>query len=234
MLASLPSKRGTRAADMRHTCLPAGARFAQRWRKLGRALLECSCNGPIVSKLAERVTVGGKDPGLGVRGAIDALVLGALVDLFQAYGVAVAPLPRIAMGRVPVLPEVSATIAFSRAGAAPGRLSLSVPPAVLDLSRSGATATSQQDWIRELTNQQMGRVKNRLLHFSVRVEVGLLVSVDSKQLALQLERTPNARVYAGRTLRGEIIVTLDGMPEESELSYVGAGTQPSEGDVILF
>jgi hypothetical protein len=60
------------------------------------------------------------------------------------------------------------------------------------------------------------------------------VLVDSKQLALQLERAPSARVYSGRTLRGELIVTLDGMPDESELTYVGAGTQPSEGDLILF
>ncbi|MDF3069221.1 MAG: hypothetical protein K0R38_4822 [Polyangiaceae bacterium] len=187
-----------------------------------------------MSKSPERVLAGGTDAGAGVRGAIDALVLGALVDLFQAYGVAVAPLPRVAVARAPALPELSATIAFTRVGAPPGRLSLSAPPAVLDLTRNGVATTQRTDWIREMTNQLMGRIKNRLLHFSARVEVAQLVLVDSKQLALQLERTPNARVYAGRTLRGEVIVTLDGMPEESELSYVGAGAQPAEGDLLLF
>ena len=186
-----------------------------------------------MSKSPERVLAGGLDPGAGVRGAIDALVLGALVDLFQAYGVAMAPLPRIAVARAPALPELSATIAFSRVGAAPGRLSLSAPAAVLDLTRAVA-ATQRADWIRELTNQLMGRIKNRLLHFSARVEVGQLLVVDSKQLGLQLERAQHARVYAGRTLRGEVVVTLDGMPEESELSYVGAGAQPAEGDMLLF
>lgn len=186
-----------------------------------------------MSKSPERVLAGGMDSGAGVRGAIDALVLGALVDLFQAYGVAMAPLPRIAAARAPALPELSATIAFSRAGAAPGRLSLSAPGAVLDLTRGGAS-TQRTDWIRELANQLMGRIKNRLLHFNARVEVGQLLVVDSKQLGLQLERTPTARVYAGRTLRGEVVVTLDGMPEESELSYVGASAQPAEGDMLLF
>ncbi|RYZ04220.1 MAG: hypothetical protein EOO73_24340 [Myxococcales bacterium] len=186
-----------------------------------------------MSKSPERVLAGGTDAGAGVRGAIDALVLGALVDLFQAYGVAMAPLPRIAASRAPALPELSATIAFTRAGAAPGRLSLSAPAAVLDLTRNGAE-TQRTDWTRELTNQLMGRIKNRLLHFSVRVEVAHLVAVDSKQLALQLERAPNARVYAGRTLRGEVVVTLIGLPEESELSYVGGSAQPAEGDLLLF
>lgn len=186
-----------------------------------------------MSQSPERATLGGNDTGSGVRGAIDALVLGALVDLFQAYGVAVAPLPRVPAGRTPALPEVSATIVFTRAGAAPGRLSLSAPLAVLELTRSGPT-TLQHDWVRELTNQLMGRIKNRLLHFNARVEVGALTVVDSKQLTLQLERTARVRVYAGRTLRGEVVVTLEGMPEESELSYVGAGNQPAEGDLLLF
>lgn len=187
-----------------------------------------------MSKSTERLSSVGRDPAAGVRGAIDALAQGALVDLFHAYGVAVAPLPRIAAGRMPRLPELSAAISFTRPGGAAGRLTLSAPVAVLDLTRSGAASSQRLDWIRELTNQLMGRIKNRLLHFSARVEVGPLVLVDSKQLALQLERAPSARVYSGRTLRGELIVTLDGMPEESELTYVGAGTQPSEGDLILF
>src|SRR5687768_6171348 len=101
-----------------------------------------------MSKSPERVLAGGTDPGAGVRGAIDALVLGALVDLFQAYGVAVAPLPRVAAARAPALPELSATIGFTRVGAPPGRLSLSAPPAVLDLTRNGVAATQRTDWIR--------------------------------------------------------------------------------------
>jgi hypothetical protein len=187
-----------------------------------------------MSKSPQRVAASGMDPGVGVRGAIDAMVLGSLVDLFQAYGVALAPLPRVALARAPALPELSATIAFSRAGAAPGRLSLSTPSAVLDLTRGGAAVTQRMDWIRELTNQLLGRIKNRLLHFSVTIEFGTLSVVDSKQLAMQLERALSARVYAARTLRGEVVVILDGMPEESELSYVGPGTQPVEGELLLF
>ena len=183
---------------------------------------------------SERSSIGGPDAAAGVRGAIDSLVLGAFVDLFQAYGVAVAPLPRVAAARAPSIPELSAAISFTRAGAPPGRLTFSAPDAVLELTRSGVGAGLRADWVRELANQLMGRIKNRLLHFSARVDVSSPVTLDSKQVALQLQRSPNTRVYPGRTLRGEVVVTLEGMPDESELSYVGAGAQASEGDVLLF
>jgi hypothetical protein len=186
-----------------------------------------------MSQTPVRAPGAGNDPS-GVRGAIDAMVSGALVELFDAYGVALAPLPRVTAARAPVLPDLSATIAFSRPGAAPGRLALSAPTAVVDLSRGPSGAALREDWIRELTNQLMGRIKNRLLHFSVRVTVGALSLVDGKQLALQLERTPQARIYSGRTLRGEVVVSLDGMPDEAELTYVGPGAQPAEGDMLFF
>lgn len=184
-----------------------------------------------MSKLSERAVPHSSDHG--VRGAIDSLVLGSLVDLFQAYGVAVAPLPRAAPGRAPAIPELSAAIAFTRDGGGSGRLTLSTPNAVLDLTRNGATGM-RQDWVRELTNQLMGRIKNRLLHFSARVEVGALNLLDSKLVTAHLERTQKVRVYAGRTLRGEVVVTIEGLPEESALVYVGAGTLPSEGDALFF
>jgi hypothetical protein len=80
----------------------------------------------------------------------------------------------------------------------------------------------------------MGRVKNRLLHFSARVEFGALNLLDSKLVTAQVERSPKIRVYAGRTLRGEVVVTIEGLPEESELAYVGAGGLASEGDALFF
>jgi len=109
-----------------------------------------------------------------------------------------------------------------------------MPFSVLELTRVNTSGNLTSDWSRELTNQLMGRIKNRLLHFNVRIEVGQLSSIDSKLLATQLERSTASRVYAGRTLRGEVIVILEGMPEESELTYVGAGTAPAEGEMLLF
>ena len=171
----------------------------------------------------------------GARGAIDSLVQGSLVELFAAHQVAVAPLPRSSASRVPNLPDVSVAVAFSYAagGEHAGRLTLSLPSAVLDQTRGPDGAAIKVDWARELANQLMGRVKNRLLPFDLRLTIGAQTVVDSTALERQLQSGGSARIYTSRTLRGTIVVTLQGLPEEYKLVYVGA-PPPAEGSVIWF
>ncbi len=173
-------------------------------------------------------------PSPSVRGAVDALVQGSLVDLFAAYGVAVAPLPRHSAGRAPPVPEISSSVAFvNKEAGQSGRLTLSLPSAVLDLTRVGDGLRS--DWARELANQLMGRVKNRLLQFSVRLEAGVASTIEPQQLASHLAKAPaGVRMYSGRTLRGEVLVTLHGVPEDSKMVYRGPVDVFSEGDIIIF
>jgi hypothetical protein len=168
----------------------------------------------------------------GARGAIDSLVQGSLVELFAAHQVAVAPLPRSSALRVPNLPNVSVAVTFSFAGGA-GRLTLSMPSAVLDQTRGPEGAAVKMDWARELGNQLMGRVKNRLLPFDLRLTIGTLTAVDSTALERQLQSGGSVRIYTSRALRGLIVVTLQGLPEEYKLVYVGA-PPPAEGSVIWF
>jgi hypothetical protein len=171
----------------------------------------------------------------GIRGAIDALVQSALVELFTAYDVAVAPLPRYGQQpRLPAVPEVSAAALFTLQGRSgpPGRLTLSLPSALLDNMNSSGTLKG--DWTRELASQLIGRIKNRLLQFSVRMELGVSSMLDSKALASHLAQGRAVRIYSGRTLRGELLVTLEGMPEESQLEYVGPVHVASEGTGFLF
>ena len=172
----------------------------------------------------------------GARGAIDSLVQGSLVELFAAHQVAVAPLPRLSATRVPNLPDVSVAVAFSYAagGEHAGRLTLSMPSAVLDQMRGPEGAVVKMDWARELGNQLMGRVKNRLLPFDLRLAIGALTAVDSTALERQLQGGGGSvRIYTSRALRGTIVVTLQGLPEEYNLVYVGTPS-PAEGSVIWF
>lgn len=91
----------------------------------------------------------------------------------------------------------------------------------------------RDEWARELTNQLMGRIKNRLLQFGATLQIGLPSTADSNAES-QLERSSTLRVYTGRTLRGNVLLTLEGMPDESDLSYVGPEGLALEGDAILF
>jgi len=168
------------------------------------------------------------------RGAIDSLIQASLVELFQAYDIAVAPMPKSARHNQISLPDVSAMIGFSSDSRRPGRLTLSIPSGVLGLMKGDVQGFRQGDWARELANQLMGRIKNRMLQFSVRLQTGLPSNLESKLLESQLHSSSTMRSYAGRTLRGEVVVTVEGMPNESELTYVGPGRIASEGETILF
>jgi hypothetical protein len=134
-----------------------------------------------------------------VRGAIDSLVQGSLVELFNAYDVAVAPLPRNAQRPEPQPSDISATLTFTRDFGQTGRVTLSVPGPLLVLMKGEAGSTLQKDWAKELTNQLAGRIKNRLLQFSVRIQIGALATIDSTALARQLAASSSTRCYAGRS-----------------------------------
>jgi len=174
-----------------------------------------------------------RPPASGVRGAVDSLVQGSLVDLFAAYGIALAPLPREMRQEAPTLPDTSASMSF-QSGAQQGRLTLSLSQEVLQAMQPSAGG-APADWARELANQLLGRIKNRLLPFSVRLELGIAAQLESSHLAQQLAfATSERRTYRGRTLRGEVVVTLQGMPDDAALLYVGQASAYSEGDMILF
>lgn len=179
-------------------------------------------------------------PSAAMRNIIDALLQGSLVELFQAYGVAIAPLPRNDRAQPERYPEISALIGFSgsndgRCATASGRLSLSVPTEVLDAMQNERGLQGRHaDWARELVNQLMGRFKNRLLPFGAKLQTGLPSSIGREALEAQVARAASRRIYRARTLRGEIVAALDSTLNEAELSYVGPTTDASEGELILF
>jgi hypothetical protein len=179
-------------------------------------------------------------PPSSLRGTIDALLQGSLVDLFQAYGVACAPLPRDVRGEPERYPELSAIIGFtsssdSRAARASGRLSLSISPEIMEaMQRDRALQARHADWSRELVNQLMGRLKNRLLPYGANLQAGLPSSIGREALEGELSRAGGRRVYRARTLRGEVVATLDGSLNDADLVYVGPTTDATEGELILF
>jgi hypothetical protein len=146
------------------------------------------------------------EPKSGVRVSSDSLIQASLVDLFKAYGVALAPMPRSAF-TVPTAAEVSVAAAFRSGAGVAGRLTLSLPAALLEHMKGDEVTSVRMDWARELASQLVGRIKNRLLPFG------------------------SQRVYLGRTLRGLVVVTVQGLPDDSALSYVG-GVGATEGTLL--
>lgn len=175
------------------------------------------------------------------RGVMDTIMQGALVELFESCGVAVAPQLR---GRLDlsqlVIPEISAAIAFTvgqspKATPSPGRLTLSIPEALFGIMKVETMRRPQQfDWARELTNQLAARIKHRLLPFGASMQPLLPSSITRESLECQRHRFSNMRLYFGRTLRGQILVTMDGNIDETRLCYSGPVDVANAGDVIVF
>jgi hypothetical protein len=165
---------------------------------------------------------------------VDTIVQGATVDLFRIYGVAVAPVPRAKRPSLAPPEGFCGTITFSGKGFT-GSLTLFVPAAILSLTKAGVVqALHPRDWIRELTNQLMGRIKTRLLHLQVTLQTGLPSAMDRRLIDPRRSPSGTVLIYEFRTIREEVMVTLEGTFDESALKYSGGANPGSEGDVIIF
>lgn len=166
---------------------------------------------------------------------IDAIVQGATVDLFRTYGVAVAPVPRRVLRPTSVPEGYCGMISFTGQGFT-GTLTLSVPTPILGLTKAGAQLPlHERDWIRELANQLMGRIKTRLLQLQVALRIGLPSTMDRRMVERRHAATTGSLlVFEFRTIRDEVTVTLEGTFDEWGFKYSGNANPGSEGDVIIF
>jgi len=165
---------------------------------------------------------------------LDTIVQSATVDLFRSYGVAVAPVARRTV-RPANLPEGHCgAISFNGQGVN-GALTLFVPLPILGLTKPGMLQAPQaRDWIRELTNQLMGRIKTRLLQLGVTLSMGLPSALDRRLVERRERPSGSLLVFEFRTIRDAITVTLEGAFDESGFKYSGTANPGSEGDVIIF
>lgn len=91
-----------------------------------------------------------------------------------------------------------------------------------------------RDLLRELTNQLSGRIKNRLLNFALMLTIGVPSVLSGQALERQRPRRDTEVVYLFRTLRGEIVVTIDLVIDPDALNYSGSNRVAKEGDFIAF
>ena len=117
-----------------------------------------------------------------------------------------------------------------------GSLSLSWADPVFSLFTPPIPAASMgaRDLLRELTNQLSGRIKNRLLNFALMLTIGVPSVLSGQALERQRPRRDTEVVYLFRTLRGEIVVTLDLIIDPDALNYSGTSRVAKEGEFIPF
>jgi hypothetical protein len=165
--------------------------------------------------------------------AVDTIIQSSTVELLQSYDLAVAPRGRSEVkGYAPACESIG-IIDFEGPKLA-GRLTLSIPAAVFSIPNAHRTPnTTLADWTRELTNQLMGRIKNRLIQFQVKLRTHLPTVLSGAALEIQ-NRTRTEILYSFGSLRGEIKVTVDASLAGAVLEYSNASVLVPEGELILF
>jgi hypothetical protein len=171
------------------------------------------------------------------RTAIDTILQSSAVELFHAEGVALAPVCANAVGTQQRFYECVGVVAFDAPNLA-GTLCVSVPKAVW-LARGGALGAPTDggalaDWSRELANQLIGRVKNRLIKFQIVLRPRLPMALSGAALEQNRPRTATEFLYRFRALRGDVLVILDAPLERTILAYSGGTDVAREGELILF
>jgi hypothetical protein len=168
------------------------------------------------------------------RATLDTIVQSSVVDLFHANKIAVAPVERVAVRPERVqLQELAAQIHFFGRGFT-GTMTLGVPTTVFaTIGHETGRRFDGRDWIREMTNQVFGRLKRRLLQFQVQLNASLPSALTREAFERELRR-PGFMVYPFRTLRGEVLLTLSGDIDHSQLAYAHGAAVLNDGDVILF
>lgn len=170
------------------------------------------------------------------RTAIDTILQSSTVELFHSQGVAVAPLRPCPLGNQRRFYEWVGLIHFEAKNLS-GVLTVSTPMAVWSSRETGAaTADSETlaDWNREMANQLMGRIKNRLLKFQLTINPRLPSALSGAALELHRKRSASEILYRFRALRGDVLVVVDAPLDRAILAYSGGMQVASEGELILF
>jgi hypothetical protein len=175
-------------------------------------------------------------PSAGQPDMFDTLIQSSAVSLFHAYGVAAAPLTPTELSFEEFRPYYPLAAIGFRAPGLDAALILSVPPEVAALLSLGqGSPPSPRELARELANQAMGRIKNRLSQYQVNLRCTLPVCADQHA---NLERVAPQRgrlvVYGLRTVHRQIVIAIKGLVETSALTYSSATRLNGEGDIIVF
>lgn len=160
-----------------------------------------------------------------------------MIELFSAYGIAVAPVPLEHPAARPTVRPGDHLVGMVQVTSSDrrGLLTMSTSPVTLARTRPGsADMLAQLDWMRELTNQFAGRVKAKFARYNRALQAGLPMALSSSAMDRNHVIQKADLVLVFTTLRDQILATLSGGFDDRGLVLQGEKSVVGEGDVILF
>ena len=166
---------------------------------------------------------------------LDQLIATATIELFQARGVSLQPDPVCSAH-----PEYAAVIGFS-GSTLRGMTGLGMAHSTLQLLSAGGghevSPAQAEDWLRESSNQLLGRFKGKLLRHGVVVNLALPTIMHGERLELLASGPTGASSHAFTSPIGAVMVWLEVLLRpgfqlvETENPQLQGAT---EGDLMLF
>lgn len=151
--------------------------------------------------------------------------------LFEAYGVSSTEASRPA--RVEGLDaHVAAIIGFT-GDSIRGSLMLGMNPQALEASRQ-TTRDRPQDWIAELTNQLVGRFKNRLAAYDVDIVITTPLVIRGERLSPVMDGDAAPLVWTLGEGRAYGWLDVEVQPGLELVERPGAAAVAAEGEALLF
>jgi CheY-specific phosphatase CheX len=168
------------------------------------------------------------------RQIIEDRVRDACVELFAGYDVAFTPTETPYTARVP---DVAGIIGFS-GGELRGSVLIAAPEAtLLACSCLGGVDVCTLDWVGEIANQLLGRIKSGLARYGVSIQLATPVAVRGVDLQIQAGDTQEQWALSFETPHGLAVVHLaaDVAPG---VALVDAGPDAvecaTEGELMFF
>jgi CheY-specific phosphatase CheX len=151
-----------------------------------------------------------------------------MAELLDAYSLPSEPLSSAVAAEDPIVGVIGFTASKLR-----GNLALLFPSDVVRATQSGSDF---MDWTGELTNQYLGRLKNKLIAYGVALEISTPLVVSGLSLRLQEPSGSQTRRVDCSTAAGPVhalisVRTGDGFVMLDE--PVGE-PMPAEGEMLLF
>lgn len=151
-----------------------------------------------------------------------------MLELLEAYSVSASASHSARPADEPLVGVIGFTASKLR-----GNLALLIPS---DVVRATQGASDVMDWTGELTNQFLGRLKNKLIVYGVALEVSTPLVVAGLSLRLQEPSGAQTRRIDCSTPVGDVHALISVRVSEGfEFFTEPAGEPvPSEGEILLF
>ena len=175
-------------------------------------------------------------PPSGQLGTFETLIQSSAVGLFHAYGAPPPPLTPRTTRFEDFRPHYPVAVLSFRGPGMDAALILSIPQGVCaELKLDGVRPHTHRDVVRELANQAMGRIKNRLTQYQVTLQCGLPTSVDrARDLELLAPQRGPLTSFGFRTVHQTILLAIKGTVDTSSLVYASATRLNGEGAILVF